>query len=289
MTEMANMPSPKRKEGYGPMRFHKKDGVVFMTLPLLDEAKDFGHAFSTRIGGVSTGYLGTLNMGTREPSDAENAKENHRRFAAAVGYDPYFEAYGVQTHSTNIRQITREDAGKCRGGESSFQDVDGLITDVPGAALLVFTADCVPLIVMDPAHRAAACAHSGWRGTVADMGGTVLRAMHDAFGTMPGDVLAGIGPSICRDCYEVSEDVIEKVREAYPEKSWDRLFTEKGGGKYQLDLWEVCRENFLRAGVPADHIAVTDLCTACNPDLLFSHRATGGKRGLLASAVFIRE
>lgn len=115
-----------------------------------------------------------------------------------------------------------------------------------------------------------------------------VETMKREYGTDPADVLAIIGPSICRTCYEVSEDVVACIRENYPEKMWPLLFDTKENGKYQLDLWEVCRQNMIRAGILPEHISVTDLCTCCNPDFLFSHRASGGRRGNLAAFLEIR-
>ena len=287
---MMDMPQWKRIEGAdAQMRSCSRDGVTYLTFPLLDAAEGFGHAVSTRMGGVSTGWFSTLNMAPGGKDDPELVRENHRRFAAAVGYDPEREVCSAQTHTVNVRRVGPEDLGCGYIRPRPYTDVDGLITDMPGVALLTFYADCVPLILIDPVRRAVGCAHSGWRGTVADMGGSVLRAMHEAFGTDPADVLAGIGPCICQDCYEVSGDVIGQVDAAFPEEIRSSLYYRKENGKYQLDLREACRQNFLRAGVPAENIAVSDLCTACNKDLLFSHRATAGKRGNIAAVVFIRE
>ena len=121
------------------------------------------------------------------------------------------------------------------------------------------------------------------------MGGATLRAMARAYGTDPADVRAAIGPSICQDCYEVSRDVISRFQEAYEEKDWPLLFYEKENGKYQLNLQQACRLNFIRAGVPEGQISMPDLCTCCNPELLFSHRASGGKRGNLAAVLMLKQ
>ena len=163
------------------------------------------------------------------------------------------------------------------------------MTDVPQLVLTTFYADCVPLFFIDPVHRAIGLSHSGWRGTVSDIAAATVRTMQGEYGSRPEELLVGIGPSICQDCYEVSEDVIEEFRASYEEKLWMRLYREKGNGKYQLNLWEACRQNLLRAGVLPDRIEVTDLCTCCNPQIFFSHRASGGKRGNLAGFLMIRE
>ena len=160
--------------------------------------------------------------------------------------------------------------------------MDGLITDVPGLMLATFYADCVPLYFVDTKHRAIGLSHSGWRGTVNRMGRATLKAMAEAYGTVPEDVWCAIGPSICQDCYEVSEDVASAFAKEFSGHECEILI-EKGGGKYQLDLWK-SNEIVLRdAGILPEHLAVTNLCTCCNPNLLFSHRASHGKRGNLGA------
>lgn len=167
-------------------------------------------------------------------------------------------------------------------------ETDGLITDVPGICLVTFFADCVPLYFVDPVKRAIGLSHSGWRGTVNKMGKVTVEKMTEVFGSAPGDILAAIGPSICQDCYEVSADVIEKFKENFEEELWSKLFYERENGKYQLNLWEANRQVFLEAGISEDHMAVTNLCTHCNPDILFSHRMTGNKRGNLSAFLALK-
>ena len=170
-----------------------------------------------------------------------------------------------------------------------FMETDGLITNVPGLCLVTFYADCVPLYFVDPVHKAIGLSHSGWRGTVGKMGKVTAEKMKKTFGTDPKDLVAAIGPSICQDCYEVSGDVIEEFKKAFPEGLWDQLFYEKDSGKYQLDLWAANKAVLLEAGIPEEQIAVTNLCTHCNPDILFSHRAQGDRRGNLSALLALKE
>lgn len=153
--------------------------------------------------------------------------------------------------------------------------------------LATFYADCVPLYFVDTVHRAVGLSHSGWRGTVGRMGMHTLRAMADAFGTAPADVLCAVGPSICRECYEVSRDVAEEFQACFGENAQKLLFPGKGE-KYQLDLWEANRQVLLDAGVPENQIIMPNICTCCNSRLLFSHRATGGRRGNLGAFLCIK-
>ena len=193
-----------------------------------------------------------------------------------------------QTHTTNVRVMTEQDRGKGMTRERDYTDVDGMITNVPGLCLVTSYADCVPLYFVDPVRKAIGLSHSGWRGTVNRMGRVTIEKMQSVYGTDPGDVVAAIGPSICQDCYEVSEDVIESFRKSFREDQWDQLFYRKENGKYQLNLWKANEIIFREAGVKPEHIAVTNVCTHCNPDILFSHRTTGEKRGNLSALLALK-
>ena len=280
-----------RKPNNDPMNHitvHECGGVVCLTFPILEQLPGIVHGFSTRLGGVSQGDVGTMNLSFSRESSRQNVEENYRRLAKAIGYEPERLVCSRQTHTTNVRVVTEEDCGIgfCRSGD--YDNIDGLVTNVPGIPLMTFYADCVPLLLADPVHRAIGCAHSGWRGTAANMGKAALEVMKREYGTEAKDVITAIGPSICQDCYEVSEDVIDQFREVYHRKIWPDLFYEKQTGKFQLNLWEACRQNFLMAGVLPEHISLPDLCTCCNPKFLFSHRASRGNRGNLVAVVMLR-
>jgi YfiH family protein len=246
------------------------------------------HGFSTRLGGVSEGYEGSMNLSFGREQSRENVEENHRRLAEAIGYCPEQMVFSKQTHTTNVKVVTKKDCGTGYTKDRDFDDIDGLVTNEPGVVLTTFYADCVPLLMVDPVHRAIGCSHSGWRGTVADMAKATLDVMNREYGTLAKDVLAAIGPSICQDCYEVSEDVIEKFKEAFDEIYWRELFYKKENNKYQLNLWKANEIILLEAGVRKENIAVTNVCTNCNSDVLFSHRATKGERGSLAAFMALR-
>ena len=278
-----------RSGGKKTLQENWENGVLYFTFPSLEAQKDFVHGFSSRIGGVSEREFAQMNLSFSRGDDSSHVMENYRRIAAAVGFDDRSIVCSHQTHTNHVRMVTAEDCGKGYLRDRDYKDVDGLVTNVPGVVLTTFYADCVPLYFIDPVHRAAGLSHSGWRGTISDIAGETVKMMQKNYGTDPEDICAAIGPSICQDCYEVSEDVIDQFREAYPEKLWMGLFRKgEREGKYQLNLWEACRQNMLRAGIRPEHIEVTDLCTCCNPEILFSHRASCGKRGNLAAFLGIR-
>lgn len=260
----------------------EENGVPYLSFPLLEQTGVVRHGFSTRLGGVSKGHCATMNISTTRGDEPEAIAENRRRIAAAIGVEPSDFTYTHQTHTTNVAVVEEKD----RGGK--FPDTDGMVTDVPGICLVTFYADCVPLFFVDPVHRAIGLSHSGWRGTVGRMGKVTLELMKERYGTDPEQVFAAIGPSICQDCYEVSEDVIERFQEAFDESCWQDLFYEKADGKYQLNLWRANQIVLTEAGVRKERIAVTNVCTHCNPDVLFSHRSTGTARGNLSAFLALR-
>lgn len=263
------------------------DGLVLLGYPGLQETGMVKHCFTTRLGGVSEGEFGALNLSFTRGDREEAVRENYRRVAQALGVEVSDIVCSDQTHTTNVRHVTRADAGCGVLRERPYHDVDGLITDEPGLVLATFYADCVPLYFVDRVHRAIGLSHSGWRGTVGRMGSHTLEAMKEAFGTEPQDVLCAVGPSICRDCYEVSRDVAEEFQKAFGKSAQKMLFP-KDGEKYQLDLWEANRQVLRDAGVPENQIILPTLCTCCNEKLLFSHRATNGKRGNLGAFLCIK-
>ncbi len=257
-----------------------QDIVPLLYFPSLEETGIVKHCFTTRQGGVSEGIFSSLNLSFTRGDDHKAVTENFRRLAKAMDVEFEKFVFTDQTHTTNVRRITGDDAGKGLICERDFRDVDGLITNVPGIVLSTFFADCVPLYFVDPVHRAIGMSHSGWRGTVGRMGKATLEAMAWEYGTRAEDVICAVGPSICQDCYEVSEDVAEAFRQEFAGQEGEILIS-KGNEKYQLDLWKANEIVLLEAGVMKEHLTVTDICTCCNPKSLFSHRASHGKRGNL--------
>lgn len=266
-----------------------KNGVPYLSNSMLEETGIVRHGFSTRLGGVSEGIFSTMNLSFSRGDDKNDVMENFRRIGEAIDVCPEDMVFSRQTHTVNIREITEADRGKGIMCPVDYDDVDGLITNVPGICLVTFYADCVPLFFVDPVNRAIGLTHSGWRGTVGKIGKRTVERMTEAYQSRPEDVLACIGPSICQDCYEVSKDVIEEFQKQFDHSLWEQLFYEKPNGKYQLDLWKANEEVFLEAGILPEHIKVTNLCTNCNPDMLFSHRASHGKRGNLAAFLELKK
>ena len=274
------------KENRNSTRINFKDNVPYISYRALDDIKWLKNGFSTRLGGVSEGVLSTMNLGFGRNDLPGNVVKNHEIIAEAVGFNPENIVASKQTHTTNVKIVSKKDCGKGIYKERDYDDVDGMITNEKGIVLATYFADCVPLYMVDTKNKAIGLSHSGWRGTVGKIGKVTLDLMKETYGTNPKDVIACIGPSICRDCYEVSEDVATEFETAFKGREKDILIN-KGNGKYQLDLWACNYIIFKECGVYEENIHMPDICTCHNMETMFSHRATQGKRGNLAAFLSI--
>ena len=261
----------------------EKNGVTYLTFPLLERA-GLIHGFTTRLGGVSTGDCASMNLSFTRGDREEDVRENYKRIGQALGIDMSKAVLSHQVHKSEIFVAGKEDQG--RGVDPSQErlfEIDGLMTKEEGIPLVTFFADCVPLLFYDPKKKVIASSHSGWRGTVEKIGAKTVKKMEQEFGCKPKDILAVIGPSICQDCYEVSEDVAKEFERVFTREEYEEMILDKKNGKYQLDLWKANEYILLGSGIRKEHLAVTDLCTCCNPEFLFSHRASHGRRGNLSA------
>ena len=270
------------------MNVKNNKGVTFLTYPAFEDMDWLVHGFSTRLGGVSQGIYSSMNLSFTRGDEESCVRENYRRISQAMGFDMNSIVTSDQTHTNNVRKITEKDRGKGIVVPRDYTDTDGMITNVRGLVLATFYADCVPLYFADPVHYAVGLSHSGWRGTVRKIGAVTIKKMAEEYGSDPKDIKAAIGPSICQECYEVSEDVIEEFKESFDRKHWEKLFYKKDNGKYQLNLWMANRSILVEAGIPETNISMPNICTCCNPEFLFSHRASHGKRGNLGAFLGIR-
>lgn len=263
--------------------------VPYLEYPLLTDTKIVHHGFSTRFGCVSQGCYASLNLSFTRGDDEAAVRENYHRIAKSIGVKCENMVLSQQTHTTNVRVVTEKDKGKGIVKPLDYTDVDGMVTNIHGICLVTFYADCVPLYFVDPVQKAIGLSHSGWRGTVGKIGKETIRKMEEQYGSDPKDILAAVGPSICKDCYEVSEDVILEFQKNFKERYWKDLFYRKENGKYQLDLWKANEIIFKESGILPEHIAVTNVCTHCNSEILYSHRTSGDRRGNLAAFLALKE
>ena len=261
----------------------------YLEYPLFQKTGIVKSAFSTRLGGVSEGYYSSLNLSFDRGDDPVKVSENFKRIGASMGVAVEDMVLSKQTHTTNVRVVTEEDKGKGVIRERDYTDVDGMITNVPGICLVTSYADCVPLYFVDPVKKAIGLSHSGWRGTVGKIGKNTVQLMQENFGSKPEDLLVAVGPSVCMECYEVSEDVIGQFKEAFESKYWQELFYKKENGKYQLNLWKANELIFLESGILSEHMAITNVCTHCNSKILYSHRTMGNNRGNLCAFLALKQ
>lgn len=251
--------------------------------------------FTGREGGEGTGPYDCLNLALHVGDDPGDVLENRRLTAEALGFSAEDWTCGEQVHGGRVAVIRENDRGRgSRDRESAIQDTDGLLTNVPGVLLTSFYADCVPLYFWDPVQNAVGLAHAGWKGTVAGIAENMVREMTEEYGSRPEDIRTAIGPSIGDCCYEVDDRVMDHVRalelKIEVKNSDEPLpFTDKGNGKYMLNLKEINRHIMIKAGILTDHIECTSLCTSCRNDLFFSYRKDGGTTGRMASWIGMRK
>ncbi len=282
------------------------DGEVpFINIDALQRFENVKAVFSTRIGGVSSGQFESMNFCTPLGDSKENVCKNFEIFLKSAGLKNI--VLSKQTHTTNVRRVGMKDVGAGLYRPLSYDDVDGLITNEKEVTLSTFYADCVPLYFYDPINKAIGISHSGWKGTVNNIAKSTICAMNKEFGTQAKDLICGIGPSICVNCYEVGLDVANNFIEAYnileiPDYSMcynskhnypdgqnmDVILYMTHNDKYMLNLWAANYRNLENAGVNPQNIAIPDICTCENKEILFSHRGLMGKRGNLGAFLMLK-
>lgn len=231
------------------------------------------HCFTTRLGGISQGYLSSLNIGMHRGDEPENVAENYRILSEAIGFAPENLVLTHQVHTDIVRCVTRQDA---RGLDHHlYPECDALITKDPGTALVIFTADCTPILLHDPVTGAVGAAHAGWRGTASAIAAKTVEAMTACFGTRPEDIHAAIGPNAGVCHFETDADVPDALRAAFGQDV--EAFIHPKGSKFFVDLKKVNELVLRNAGVR--DISVSNCCTMCQPDRFWSHRITRGQRG----------
>ncbi|MCQ2495172.1 MAG: peptidoglycan editing factor PgeF [Lachnospiraceae bacterium] len=282
------------------IKFDKFDGLDWMNA-----------GFSTRYGGVSKGCFESMSLSFGRGDPDENIIENFRLLGRSAGFDTEQIVLPNQQHTTEVRvaSLGVVSWGRGQGFISTRPDypADGQVTNEPGTVLIVYGADCVPVYLCDPVNKAVGACHAGWKGTLGNIPQKTVELMQKSFGSRPEDIIAVIGPSICMDCYEVSADVAEQFIERFEAEGIsceeselikrvgisakkDNNYAEAGrdSEKYLLNLWAINRQNLIMSGLLAENIDISGVCTKCRPDMLFSHRAHGDKRGTNAGFIFIR-
>ena len=241
------------------------------------------HCFTTRLGGVSTGVLSSMNIAMKLDETEENVTRNFEILGNALGFEIRDLVLTRQIHSDIVRTVTRSDCNGCF--HRDYPECDALVTNDPGVALTVFTADCTPLLLHDPITGAVGAAHAGWKGTAQNIGAKTVEAMVQSFGCDPANIRAAIGPNVGYCHFETDADVPEAMISAYGEEV--KAFIRKQGEKFYLDLKAINALSLKRAGVR--HIEISEDCTMCRPDRYWSHRITGSIRGSQGAIIVCKE
>ena len=260
-----------------------KGGIQFIVFKRLKEIPFIMHGFSTRIGGDSKGAYSYLNLGLKTGDNQEKVKENIRRFTSAVGLNHEDLVVSDQVHGDNIKIVNSEDRGKGYLKQRDYNGVDGLVTDVPNIPLMAMFADCVPIFFIDTVKRTIGISHAGWKGTKLKIGEKTVRAMTDTYGSKADEIIAVIGPSIGKCCYEVDSIVAEQFCADFTDTS--TFIYPKEKGKYRVDLWEANRIVLNEAGILNKNIIISGLCTGCNLDLFYSYRREKGNTGRMGAVI----
>lgn len=251
---------------------------------LVAEGISVPHGFTTRLGGVSSGSLSSLNIGIHRGDQWENVLKNYEILGSALDFDVKNLVLSHQTHTDVVLRVGKEQAGSGLFGPE-LPECDGLITNEPGVALAIFTADCTPILLHDPVTGAVGAVHAGWRGTVASIAGKAVAAMAREFGSDPAQIRAAIGPNIGVCCFETHEDVPKAVLEAFGAEAEPFIFP--GGDKYYVNLKEINALVLRRAGV--EQIDISTECTVCQCHRFWSHRVTKGDRGSQGAIIVCKE
>jgi hypothetical protein len=242
-------------------------------------SENLTQAIFSRRGGVSPPPWNSLNLGGTVGDDSVRVSENENKLLAAIGYSPNQLSQIRQVHSAHV------DLVKKPGGRNSvLVQGDAMITNTPGLLMLMRFADCVPILLFDPVKNVAGIAHAGWKGTLKEVASAAVKEMTKQFGTIPSDLLTGIGPSIGPDHYEIGKDVIEEVKSSF-QNNWDQVLI-TGPDSVKLDLWKANEFYLRKAGVK--HIEVAEICTACDIEDWYSHRAENGKTGRFAAVIGLK-
>lgn len=258
----------------------RRGGLLYLTAPLFPAV----HAFTTRYGGVSEGVFASLNLGESRGDDIESVRENYRRVKDALGVQRL--CFTHQIHENKVRYVTSADARE--PGDKMPPDCDGLVTDEEGLGLIIFIADCAPILLCDEKRHIIAAAHAGWRGTVADIAGKAVEAMA-GLGSDRRDIRAAIGPCISKCCFETGPEVPEAVMNVLEGAGEEFIAPSPAHAeKYTVDLKGVNKALLIKAGLRQENIEVSDQCTACHTDRYWSHRVLGPERGSQAAIVVNR-
>lgn len=260
----------------------KGDKTPYLTYNVLNDIPFIRHAFSTRLGGISQGVCESMNLAFGRGDDKETVLSNYKLICDSAGFEYESLCGSVQIHEAKVQKVTKADRGHGILRDRVWKSADALITDDKDVTLVTYYADCTPLFFVDTRTHAIGLAHGGWRGTVERIAVNTIKAMEKEFGTNPEDLICCIGPVIGSCCYEIDADCANRFK-ALTEIDTSEILTARSDEKFMADLALTNKLLLINAGVKDENIMLSDLCTKCNSDLLWSHRATNGNRGTMAA------
>lgn len=270
------------------MCLNSNNGVPYLTYKVLQDIPFINHAFSTKLGGVSTGEFTSMNLAFNRGDDMNAVTENYKRFCKATGFDFDTLVASAQDHNTIVRKVTSDDYGIGITKPRDMPSVDALVTNQPNVTLVTYYADCTPIFFVDKAKKVIALAHAGWRGTVGKICKNVIETMVNDYSCNTADIICCVGPAISQCCYEIDQKCYDEFVKA-GNLDLDKIMINKGNGKYMANLLETNKQILISSGVPEENITISDVCTMCNSELLWSHRATNGHRGTMCAFMCINE
>lgn len=262
-------------------KFITKGELTYLIFPKWEKAEQMQHCFTTRVGGVSTNHLSSLNLGFNRGDEEENVVENYRRVCRALEVPLESVVLSKQVHETNIIKVTNEDRGNGIISPNKWESIDGMYTDQKGITLVTHYADCVPLFFYAEKYGMIGMAHAGWRGTVGEIGQKMIKIWHEEENIPLEEIEVAIGPSIGPCCFEVGIEVAEVFKQTFGDTSFINYNEEIK--KYHIDLWECNKQSLLSLGMREEQITVAGICTCCHNKIFFSHRKTQGQRGTLGA------
>jgi YfiH family protein len=257
----------------------------FIGIPALYAFPDLTHGFTTRFGGVSTGDYATLNLNFNRPDPESNVKKNYDILSDELGVPLNNMVLSHQVHDKKILEVRKEHKGMGIIRERSYNSIDGLVTQETRLMLVTYYADCVPIYFYDPVNKVIGLSHSGWRGTLLNIGGETLRVMKESYGCSPENVFVAFGPHIKTCCFEVDQDVADVFLSTY---AWAENYITKRADKWIIDLEGIIIQNLIKQGVSEEKVSGCRICTKCNSDVFFSHRGSQNQTGTGAAFLMIR-
>jgi len=269
------------------MKEHDYGSAKFLSYTRFEDVRNVSNIVTTRVGGASEGAFSAMNMSFNVGDDPDVVLQNRAIVSQALGVEPEYLTLPEQVHGSKVVAVDKADRGKgAITHDDAIAGADALVTRTPGLPLVVTLADCVAVSLYDTKKNAIGLAHAGWKGTLGRIAAKTLECMVSEFGTAPGDVFAGISPSIGPGHFEVGQDVLDNFRNEFGAEASEFAQEDMDGTCY-VNLWLANESQLTGAGVPIGNIQISEIDTAARTDIFYSHRRENGKTGRFAAIMVI--